>query len=153
MEMHRKDDIFCFGMRNRVLQDPGPEESQVQQHLAEETDINFIMAKYARTGELRHITPLVGEYGDFSDAPDYQTALNRIMEAESLFMELPARVRDRFGNDPAQFVAFATDGKNIDELRSLGLAPEAPKPPEPQIVKVVTEPEGPGNKHSPKGDQ
>lgn len=149
----RKSNIVCWGMRTRVQQDPGPEESQVQQHLAAETDINNIMAKYAKTGELRHISPMMGEYGDFSDAPDYQTALNRIMDAENLFMELPARVRDRFGNDPAQFVVFATDGKNIDELRSLGLAPEAPKPPEPQLVKVVSEPEGLKPKPSPKGDQ
>lgn len=153
MNMHRKDNIYCFGMRNRVTQDRGPEESQVQQHLAEDTDINNIMAKYQKTGVFQHVSSVMGEYGDFSDAPDYQTALNRIMEAESTFMELPARVRDRFGNDPAKFVEFSTNPENIEELRKLGLAPEAPKPPEPSLVKVVSEPDGPKPKSSPKGDQ
>lgn len=138
--------IRKFGDRPRVKQEIGEEPSLVQQHLQDETDINHIMRKYERTGELRHIQTMAAEYGDFSDVPDYKSAMERIMAADSLFMELPAVVRDRFGNDPAQFVEFASDEKNIEELRKLGLAPEAPLPPEPQLVKVVKEPDGPDPK-------
>jgi phage internal scaffolding protein len=145
--------IRKFGDRPRVKQEIGEEESMVQQHLAEETDINVIMKRYQRTGELRHVTPMAGEYGDFSDVPDYKSAMERIMAADALFMELPAAVRDRFGNDPAQFIEFATDKSNLDELRKLGLAPEAPGAPEPQLVKVVQEPDGPDPKKPGKGDQ
>lgn len=144
--MTQKLEIRAFGWRKPVKQEIGEDPGQVQQHLAEETDINNIMAKYRRTGELRHVTSMAGEYGDFSNVPDYKTAMEHIMQADALFMELPAKVRDRFGNDPAQFIEFATDEKNLDELRKLGLAPEAPRAPEPQLVKVVEEPKGPDAK-------
>lgn len=146
-------EIRKFGDRKRVKQEQGPEESMVQQNLSAETDINNIMAKYAKTGQFHHVTPMAAEYGDFSNVPDYKTAMEHIMASNELFMELPAKVRDRFGNDPANFIEFATDAENIEELRKLGLAPAAPLPPEPQLVKVVEEPKAPTPKPSPKGDQ
>lgn len=141
--------IRKFGDRKRVKQEQGPEDSQVQQHLSAETDINNIMAKYRKTGVLSHVTNMAHEYGDFSEVPDYKTAMEQIMAADHLFMQLPAAVRDRFGNDPANFITFATDAENLEELRKLGLAPAAPLPPEPQLVKVVEEPKGPDAKPSP----
>lgn len=151
--MTQKLEIRAFGWRKPVKQEIGEDPGQVQQHLADETDINNIMRKYQKTGELRHVTSMAGEYGDFSNAPDYKTAMEQIIAADNLFMELPAAVRDRFGNDPANFIEFATDEKNIEELRKMGLAPEAPRPPEPQLVKVVGEPDGPDPKKPGKGDQ
>ena len=88
--------IRKFGDRPRVKQEIGEDPGQVQQHLVEETDINNIMAKYRKTGELRHVTKMAGTYGDFSDVPDYPTAMDQIIAADNLFMELPAKVRDRF---------------------------------------------------------
>lgn len=146
-------EIRKLGDRVRSRQHIGENPGQVQKHLQEETDVNAIMRKYAKTGELRHVTSMAGEYGDFSSAPDYRSAMDQLIAADALFMELPAKIRDRFGNDPAQFIEFATDKNNIDELRKLGLAPEAPRAPEPQLVKVVEEPKGPDAKPSPKGDQ
>lgn len=119
--------------------DPGDDPGQVQQNMRDECDVNIIMSRYQSTGELTHIREAVQQYGDFSDVTDFQTALAQIAEAESSFMELPAKIRDRFNNDPAQFIEFATNKDNQDELRELGLAPPLPKPPEPTIVKVVTE--------------
>lgn len=152
-----KMQIRKFGDRPRVKQEIGDDPGMVQQHLAEDTDINNIMRRYQKTGELRHVTGMAAEYGDFSNVPDYKTAMENIMAADELFMELPARLRDRFGNDPAQFIQFATDPSNQDELRKMGLAPEAPKPPEPQLVKVVSEPDGPDanskTKKPAQGDQ
>lgn len=146
-------EIRKFGDRKRVKQEQGPEESMVQQSMAADTDINNIMAKYAKTGQFSHVTQMAGEYGDFSAVPDYKTAMEHIMASNELFMELPAKVRDRFGNDPANFIEFATEKSNIEELRKLGLAPPAASPPEPQLVKVVKEPDGPDANKSPKGDQ
>lgn len=129
-----------FGDRPRVKQEIGENPGQVQKHLAAETDVNNIMRKYQKTGELRHVTTMAAEYGDFSSAPDYRSAMDQLIAADALFMELPAKVRDKFGNDPARFIEFATDEKNLDDLRKMGLAPPAPPPPEPQLVKVVGEP-------------
>lgn len=151
--------ILKFGERRRVLQVVG-EHSLTQQNMAEETDINFIMKKYEKQGILTHVARYAGEYGDFSGVPDYQTGLNMVMAAEEMFQSLPARIRDRFGNDPAQFIEFATDKKNQDELIKMGLAPQPAEPPKPQLVQVVepAEPPSPpkvakGGKLPAQGDQ
>lgn len=143
----------------RVMQHVG-EDTRVQQHLAEETDINFIMAKYQKTGLLTHVSRYAGEYGDFSSVPDYQTGLDRIRAADEMFESLPAKIRDRFGNNPANFIGFATDPENLQELRKMGLAPPEPEPPKPSLVQVVEAPEAtkvasqkPSAKTPPGGDQ
>lgn len=151
--------ILKFGDRNRTKQIVG-EETRTQQHLAAETDVNAIMRKYEKTGVLTHVARYAGEYGDFSGVPDYQTGLNMVMAADEMFSSLPARIRDRFNNDPARFIAFATNADNLEELRKMGLAPELPKPPEPSLVKVVSEDQDASSakptkaaKANPQGDQ
>nr|QJB20242.1 MAG: internal scaffolding protein [Microvirus sp.] len=145
--------IRKLGDRKRVRQELGPEESQVQQHLAADTDINNIMAKYRKTGVLQHVTNMAHEFGDFSDVPDYKSAMEQIMAADAMFMELPAAVRDRFGNDPAKFIEYATDKSNLDDLRKMGLAPAAPEAPEPPNSGGAGGAKGPDAKPDPKGDQ
>jgi len=139
--------------------DPGEDEGLVQQHMRDECDINIIMKRYEATGELTHVGGMAGEYGDFSEVLDYKTGLERIMEADTLFMELPASIRDRFNNDPAKFIDFAANPQNQEELRSMGLAPPLPAPPEPSLVKVVQEADDTApvsskpRKNPPAGDQ
>lgn len=97
------------------------DKSLAQQHELEETDINVIVKRFGVTGMLpqRTLPPL---FGDFTDVVDFREAQTKIREAQEAFDALPAEVRFRFGNDPAEFVEFATDEANIDELRKLGLA-------------------------------
>lgn len=103
------------------------EPTMTQQSDANETDINVIMAKYQQTGQLPRVLtePL---FGDFTDAPDYRTAVETINAANAAFMEIPAKIRAQFGNDPAEFMKFAGDPKNKEELQKLGLLKDAPKP-------------------------
>lgn len=115
------------------------DHSQVQHDMAAECDVNEIMKRYQRTNELTHVNNMAAQYGDFSDVLDYKDGVDRINHANALFMELPARIRDMFNNDPAKFIDYATDGNNQEELRKMGLAPPLPEPPEPQLVKVVPE--------------
>lgn len=152
-------EIRKFGQRKAVKQHVG-EASLTQQHLAEETDINYILAKYQKTGVITHVAKFAGQYGDFSGVPDYKTGLEMVMAADDMFMSLPSSIRDRFGNDPAQFIAFATDEKNHDEMIKMGLAPRPAEPPKPQLVQVVEPDETPvppmvakGVKIPAKGDQ
>jgi len=147
--------ILAFGDRQRTKQETG-EHSLTQQNMQAETDVNNIMAKYEKQQIITHVTKYAGEYGDFSGVPDYREGLERIMAAEEMFQSLPAKIRDRFGNDPANFIEFATNGENLPELRKMGLAPEEAPPPKPQLVQVVEPPE-PAEKPAPKkpakGDQ
>jgi len=107
--------------------------SLTRQEFAEEADINSIMAKYQKTG-LVPGTDRQPMYGDFADLPSYMEAQEIILRADAAFSALPAEVRRRFDNDPAEFVEFASDPKNIDQMRVWGLAepldePEAPESP------------------------
>lgn len=106
----------------------GEDENLVQQHMRDECDINVIMQRYQSTGELTHIrADAQSLYGDFSEIADYKQGIEQIMLADELFMELPSSIRDRFQNDPGQFIDFAVDPKNLEAMREMGLAP-APAP-------------------------
>jgi phage internal scaffolding protein len=94
--------------------------SMAQQQFREECDINTIMERFGRTGEL--IAPIrMPQYGDFDGVNDYHSAMNAIVEAQSAFDQLPAKVRARFSNDPAEFLEFCFNEENRDEAIRLGL--------------------------------
>lgn len=116
-------EVFWTGSFDKQM--PGEDEDLVQHSMQAECDINTIMARYQKTGELTHVGSQAAIFGDFYDVTDYKAGQERLIQADALFMELPAKIRDRFNNDPAQFIEFATDEKNIDELRSMGLAEPA----------------------------
>ena len=99
------------------------DESLTQQHDEADANINNIVRKYMQTGQIEQhkLPPLEG---DFSNAPDMQTAMNLQLEAKQAFMEHPAEVRSRFNNDPAAFVAFCSDENNIEDMQKLGLLNE-----------------------------
>jgi len=86
-----------------------------------DTDINAIFKRFERTGQLPDMIKADGRYGDFSAVPDYQEAVSIVRTAEEQFANLDVTIRNRFENDPARFLAFATDEKNIDELEKMGL--------------------------------
>lgn len=86
--------------------------SLAQQHLKEETDINNIVAQYGVTGQLPEAPVNMPTYGDFTGIGDYRQALDAVMAADDAFMKLPANVRERFNNDPAELVDFVSDFEN-----------------------------------------
>lgn len=100
--------------------------SMTQQHHKDDTDINVIVRRFGITGQLpqNFKAPLEG---DFTNITDYTSAVRLVQEAGDAFAKLPAVQRDRFGNDPAQMLAFLYDGKNREEAIKLGMIP---KPPE-----------------------
>jgi len=114
-------------------------ETKTQRQFKDEVDINNIAKNFGMTGRLPENVrmPL---YGDFCDVTDYKTALNAARRAAQSFMEMPAHVRERFQNDPQQFLEFCGDANNREEAIKLGLVvtppisasvpppPEAPQP-------------------------
>lgn len=111
--------------------DPGidcsKDERITAQEFKDECDINKIVAKYDKTGVLTHVNALQASFGDFSGVPTYQEALTLVTEAQAAFMELPAEIRKRFDNDPAQLLAFVGDEKNRDEAIRIGLIEDKTK--------------------------
>lgn len=110
--------------------------SLTQQHFKDECDINNILRQFNITGLLPE-SALSPRYGDFTGVVDYHTALNQVIAAEDEFMSLPADLRARFKNDPAQLIAFLENAENKDEAIALGLVN---KPAEmPQVVELSQE--------------
>jgi len=107
-----------------------PEPTMAQQQFREEADINIIMERFGRTGEL--VAPVrLPQYGDFTGVTDYHSAMNAVVEAQASFDSLPANIRARFQNDPAQFVEFCLDDSNRHEAVKLGLVQPRIEPAEP----------------------
>lgn len=97
------------------------EDTMTHQSFRDECDVNRIVSSFERTGVLPTTsgTPM---YGDFDNAYSYKEAFDLVCRAQESFMELPAQLRARFENDPAQFLDFVNDPANMDEAVRLGLA-------------------------------
>ena len=102
--------------------------SLTQQQFLVEADINHIAEKFMRTGEIAQV-PNMPTSGDFQGIFDFQDAMNLIKQAKDEFMSLPARIRSRFENDPAQLISFLEDPNNRKEAEVLGLVQEPEKAP------------------------
>lgn len=104
------------------------EVSLTKQSEAEACDINNIMKKYEATGLLPDSSGRQPYYGDFSTMETFQEALHIVSEANSVFHSLPAEIRAKFQNDPAQFLGFIEKSSQtqdgVKELVDLGLAVE-----------------------------
>lgn len=107
--------------------------SMTKQAFAEACDINNILREYSVTGMVSHLAPNAaeGRYEDMPESVDYQEAMNVVLAAQETFATLPSKLRERFENDPAQFLEFVNDPANRAEAKELGLLkPE--QSPEPQ---------------------
>ncbi len=122
--------------------DTGP--GRTKQAFKDECDINFIMNKWKRTGEIpqSQVGRMPPSYGDFSNADDYMTSCNQVIAARAAFAALPAFLRDRFANEPANLLAFLSRPENQEEAVRLGLAQEPLPDPEeaPEPLPPATEP-------------
>ena len=94
--------------------------SLTQQHQKDQADINFIVEQFNVTGILP-TAPVSPQYGDFTGISDYQSALNAVIDAQDEFMSLPANLRSRFDNDPANLINFLSNDENRQEAIELGL--------------------------------
>lgn len=94
-------------------------------------DINNILKRYEENGVLPDMIRANPQYGDFSNVPSYQEALETVMKAEEQFGALPAKIRERFNNNPASMLEFVNDPENGAEMIKLGM----------RIPKEKTEPE------------
>lgn len=103
--------------RTQIQLDP---VSMTHQSFKDECNINNIMKKYERTGQLTHVRNSEGVFGDFTNVEDYQVNLNKIILAEEAFMTLPAHLRKQFNNSPQELLEFLHDDSNRAEAERLG---------------------------------
>ncbi len=118
------------------------EPSLAQQQFKDECDINNILRQFNITGQLPDM-PLSPKYGDFTGISDYKTALDRVITADEEFMNLPATLRARFDNEPANLIEFLNNEENRLEAEKLGLVqPKEDLASVPPVEAQNTSPEG-----------
>lgn len=96
------------------------EENRTKQEFKDECDINNLMSKYLKTGVLDWVNKNEPKYGEISGL-DFRQAQELIAEGATMFHELPASIRDTFQNDPSEFLEFASNPANKQEMAAMGL--------------------------------
>lgn len=104
--------------------------SMTSQSFSDEVNINKIMARV-----LKGQTVLANNgqpfYGDVSELGGLQEAIQKVQEADELFMQYPADLRETFNNDPVELIEFLEDPKNKEKAIELGLVNKPIAAPEP----------------------
>jgi len=113
---------YDFSTHVHPVIDIDPAEDQTQQHFERETNINQIVSRYQKTGVLP--TALIREVQFGEVGPDLVQSLNKIKAAKEQFMQLPAKIRDEFENNPDHFLRFLADPHNYEKAKSLGIVEE-----------------------------
>lgn len=120
------------------------EPSLTKQEFKEETDINNILARFARTGDL----PAAVRPEDFQDISEKKTFLeiqSAMAEATQQFYKLPPDIRARANNNPAIWadqVMEAMADNDAKKLTRLGLEVKPPEeaPPAPPTPPTPPKP-------------
>lgn len=124
-------------------------KSRVVQSEAKFCDINHIVSKAHKTGQL----PVLMGRQPIQDLPSeqtYQEMMNKVVAANQRFERLPSAVRAAFGNKPENMLAALEKSKKDEnlasQLREIGLL--APKEPSPSAPKTLAKEKAP----IPEGD-
>lgn len=109
--------------------------TMTEQHHKDSLDPNKIIDNVIRTGSFEHLN--LERFASYADATtagsflDAQLAYRRGMEA---FEALPAHIRTRFNNDPAQLLTFLENPENRAEAEKLGIVEKFIAPESPAVV-------------------
>jgi len=122
-------------------------DARTEQCHRDECDINKIIAKYDRTGVLTHVNDFEARYEDLTGL-DYQTMLNTVANANSMFEGLPSEIRNQFANDPAKFISFMDDENNNEQMYEMGLKQR----PIPEQIGSESDPISNGNEQPQSGE-
>lgn len=89
--------------------------SRVQQDFKNEVDINSIVERHKPQKERK------SRYVNLSDVDDFFSANMKVLRVKEAFMSLPAKIRERFRNNPQNLMDFLADPKNKEEAIELGI--------------------------------
>lgn len=97
--------------------------SMVQQSDKDSTDINLIIKRYCECGICPTCTvkqPISEDVAMLS-GEDFNSMMQKMAQVNNQFNELPAEVRKKFANNPANMLEFIQDPNNRKEAEKLGL--------------------------------
>jgi len=109
----------------KVQSVPDPEQpSMTEQHHKKDCDIRHIMRKSQQTGMVTHLAQYEGRYMDLANRPDFERSQQIIADGKTAFETVPADIRDRFHNNPAEWIEFMQNPDNREEMIELGFGDE-----------------------------
>ncbi|UOF78624.1 scaffold protein [Microviridae sp.] len=113
-------------------------ESLTRQSEADACDINKIMERFDRTGQLPVSMKAPPRFGD-ARMVDFQTAKQIVIEAENAFKELPAETRKYFGHDPKNMLEAISNATEADkaDLLKLGIIVEKQTDPVDVLQQIA----------------
>lgn len=101
--------------------------SRTVQSAFEDVNIHSIVERGMNSIKPNTTKPIYGL--DCSSLPDYQQSLQIIADAKNQFEMMPPELREKFHNNPEEFLAFVDDKeKNFDEGVNLGIFSPSDKP-------------------------
>ncbi len=127
---------------------PQQTDGKTKQEFQFDADPNTLMKQYSKTGkkDLFEQTQKIALAGDFSQIPDFFTALLQVQEVREDYENLPIAIKRATHNSPNELFELMSDPDRRDQCVELGLfedtaeqqtiptAPPEPeeKPPEPE---------------------
>lgn len=113
-------------------------ESLTRQSEAEACDINKIMERFDRTGQLPISMKPHPQYGD-ARIIDFQTAKQIVIDAQEAFNELPAKARVHFNHDPQNLLNALVDVTEAKaaELKALGILVDREEDPNDTLKRIA----------------
>lgn len=109
------------GLTSKECDTPGGGPVITKQDGRDAADINKILANFKRTGEITNVATREPVYGDFSDAVEYDQALELVRRTQEAFATWPAELRDAAGNDPLTALHMLADEGGRAVLTEKGL--------------------------------
>ncbi len=124
---------------------PAGTDGRTKQDFKHDADPNTLMRAFSKTGkkELFEQTDRIAQYGDFSNTPDFFSALLQVQEVKEDYENLPIQVRRATHNSPNELFEMLSDPSKLDQCIELGLIedtqtealsiPTAPPQPAPDL--------------------
>ena len=107
----------------RIIQKTFTEPSKTKSEFAPQTEINGIVDRYLKTGQLPESTR-TGNYIDTTVIPkDLIDSMELSKTAIQSFQQLPAKIRRFFNDEPETFLDWMSDPSNDTQAQEMGLKP------------------------------
>lgn len=92
-----------------------------QQQYKDSCDVNKIMEKYEKTGQITHLAKTQGRYANLGEPQDLMEAIIIKERADKAFETLPAKIKAMANHDPVQFIKMLQDPQYDDVLQEYGV--------------------------------
>lgn len=120
LEKEKKVDMRKWCQRPGRRDKNGKPVYFTQQNHKRECDVNYIIAKYDKTGIISRVQQIEARYGDVTGA-DFRKAQDLVLNAQNMFDQLPADIKKRFDQNAGKLLEFMENEENRGEAIKLGL--------------------------------